>query len=575
MIYKLFAIKFKGSILQRVAKCKPLVYWMICAAVGISGCTGHSVEDYKNEADRKVYNIIDQKWQKDFGSQVNYKISDTPASPNAIQIEKAVPPSGVLTLPRAVALATAHNRLYQLEKEILYISALDLVLARHEFEPRFFGKATGGYAKAGGKDLVGLGTGFDADQAIQEATEPKFDPDRLLEEPTGTGIGFDQLLASGAIISTEIAIGWGRILAGDTAGEALASILRATVTQPLLRGSRRRVVMENLTQTERNTLYQLRTFNRFRKTFVVSIISQYYWVLQKFDAVRNAENNYNTLQWLYERVEKLTNAGRLPPFELDRVGQEKLLARDRCLQAQKEYEQALDEFKIAVSLPTESQFQLDANELEALRAAKMTSPNFSEADALDTALSLRLDLSNSVDAIEDAHRKVLVTADAFGAELNLVARVYAPSQDVTSDAKYFTDWVQTLLELDLPLDRVAEQNVYRKALITLNQQHRQYEEAIDMVVLEVRQAYRDLTESAQRYRVQSESLELASERFEKTFLLLQYGRANTRRVLNALDDLLDAQNAATQALVDYTVATLNFYRDTGVLQVRPDGTWEL
>jgi hypothetical protein len=45
-------------------------------------------------------------------------------------------------------------------------------------------------------------------------------------------------------------------------------------------------------------------------------------------------------------------------------------------------------------------------------------------------------------------------------------------------------------------------------------------------------------------------------------------------VLDAQGDLFDAQNTATEALVAYTVATLNFYRDTEVLGVRPDGMWE-
>jgi hypothetical protein len=54
----------------------------------------------------------------------------------------------------------------------------------------------------------------------------------------------------------------------------------------------------------------------------------------------------------------------------------------------------------------------------------------------------------------------------------------------------------------------------------------------------------------------------------------QYGRASSRRVLNAQNSLFNAQNAATEALVKYTVATLNFYRDTGVLQVQPDGMWQ-
>jgi hypothetical protein len=56
--------------------------------------------------------------------------------------------------------------------------------------------------------------------------------------------------------------------------------LSASVTQPLLRGSGRQIVQENLTQAERNALYQIRSFNRYRQTFVVSIVNDYYRVLQ-------------------------------------------------------------------------------------------------------------------------------------------------------------------------------------------------------------------------------------------------------------------------------------------------------
>lgn len=555
---------------------KKLFYSIICSLLGlyfIAGCNAPT--DYKAEADEKVYNIIDRKWDESFGSQVNYKISDTQPSPSDIQIEKAVPASGILNLPQAVALATAHNRQYQLEKELLYIAALDLMLARHEFEPHFFGKAAGGYAKAGEKGLAGLGTGFDPGQAIQEATERRFDPDRLLDEPTGTGFGFDRLLTNGALISTEIALGWGRILTGDMAGEALASVFRTTITKPLLRGSHRKVVMENLTQAERNTLYQLRCFNRFRKVFVILVISQYYMTLQQLDFFRNAQSNYETISNLHQQVEKLVKAGRLPPLELDRLHQEKLQALDVLVQTEKIYKQALDELKITLSLPTTVELQLDPNELEALRAAEMTYPDFAEDQAIDTALSQRLDLANSADAIADAERKALVAADGLGPELNLVARTYIPSRDITSDSRHFTDWAQALLEMDVPFDRVLEQNLYRKALITLSQKQREYEQASDMVTLEVRQSYRDLTEAAQRYRVQTEALELARKRYDNTLLLLQYRRTNSRRVLRAQRDLFDAQNTATEALVNYTIATLNFYRDTGVLQVRPDGMWQL
>jgi outer membrane protein TolC len=538
----------------------------------LSGCS--SPADYKTEADEKVYNIIDQKWDEKLGSKVNYKISDTEPTANDIEIDKVIPESGVLELPYAVALATAYNRQYQLEKEQLYISALDLMLFRHEYEPQFFGTARGGYAKVVGEDITAVETGFESERLVQELVERQVDPEDLLNRPTGTGVGFNQLLSTGALISTEVAVGWWRILAGDLAGETLASILRASVVQPLLRGSDRAVVMENLTQAERNTLYQLRTFNRFRQTFVVSIINQYYTVLLQHDVIENARNNYEALEGLYERTEKLAKVGRVPRYELERIGQEKLRARDILIGVEKGYKQALDEFKIELGLPATAQFELDDGELEVLHKAGLAQPDFSEADAIETALSLRLDLANSADSIVDAYRKIAVAADGFNAGLNIKAKVGIPSTDATADAEIFADNIEAFLELDLPLDRALEQNIYRKALITFNQRKREYEEARDLITLEVRQAYRDLMEATERYRVQLDSIALAQKRFKDTSVLVQYGRANTRRILDAQDNLFDARNAASQALVNYAVATLTFYCDTGVLQVRPDGMWQ-
>ena len=456
--------------------------------------------------------------------------------------------------------------------------------------------------------------------------------------------------------------------------------------------------MENLTQAERNTLYQIRLFNRFRKTFVVSVISQYYLVLQQYDFLKNAENNYKILTDIYSQTEKLAAAGRLPRYELDRVRQDKLQALDELVLAEKDYKQALDEFKITLSLPTGAEFKLDENELAALgivnkpdfpknkeetkndlttevldlleevldlleevldlleeelelialiqlgeddhgqnnsqtqdtyaqlekihprvldelkinpasladaelQSDQENETAFSETDVVETALALRLDLANKADAIYDAERKVQVAADGFRGELNLFVGVDATSlagsselpvvgaldDDFVADRdrpnplrrlrdnnplRSFQDQSEIGIDLELPLDRVAEQNIYRKALITLSQRQREYEEMVDWVTLEVRQAYRDLTKAAERHRVQLESLELAQKRFNNTLLLMQYGRANSRRVLNAQADLFRAQNAATESLVGHTIAMLSFYRDAGVLQVRPDGMWE-
>ncbi len=469
-----------------------------------------------------------------------------PSSPDDIQISKTIPAGSVLSLSQAAAMATAHNRDYQLQKETLYTTALDFRLARHQFETQYFGGPSGGYDADWNDEVLGVESNW----------------------------GFNRLLATGTQISAKISSAWLEVLTGNMEG-GLTSILTASVVQPLLRGRDPKVVLENLTQAERDTLYQIRSFNRFRRMFVVSVITQYYQVLELYELANNAEANYNALAGLKNHVEKLVNVGRLPKFELDRVRQEMLKTRDIYIQSKKEYELLLDLFKITLGVPTTAAFRLDEGVLQELKTKDIRNLDFDEGNAVETALFRRLDLANSADVVLDAQRKVYVAADALRADLSVtgMTNIASPKQGNRQTMQSAEDY-NLDLDLNWRLDRVAEQNIYRKALITLNQRQREYDLAADTIKLEVRQAYRDFAEAVERIKLQSEAASVASERYRKTSLLMQYGRASSRRVLDAQDSLFEAQNEAIKALVNYAIATLNFYRDTGVLKVRPDGMWQ-
>ena len=528
---------------------RPLIGVVSCLASLLIGA-GCSTEHYKAEADEEVYGILDAKWGEGLGSKVNYRISDVTAGPNDLSPSYTLPASSVLSLADAVAAATANNRNYQTQKEDLYLKVLNLTLARHSFARQWFGTIDAGYTRGS-------------------------DGEKLEIDGDGTKLGFSQLLADGAIISTGIAIDWIRFLTGSPRA-SLGSVLSASITAPLLRGSGRKIAQENLTQAERDALYQIRSFNRFRKTFVVSIATEYYRVLQNRDAVTNAENDYERAVESKDRLEMEAQAGRKKPFEVDQAQQRVLQAGDSLVRTQERYEQSLDEFKVKLVLPTDEEIELDQNELKALEEIGITQPYYTLDEAVETALLRRLDLATSEDKVDDMVRKVAVAADNLGAELNLTGGLTVGSTPETDYARLqFHRGTYTLgLAADLPLDRKAERNAYREALITLERQHRAYENDTDNVKLGVRDAYRELKKAAETYRIQVNSLQLAQRRVESSSLLLEAGRLTTRDLLDSQDDLLTAQNQLTAALVGHIIAKLNFFRDIGVLQVRPDGMWE-
>lgn len=531
-------------------------YICLTALYGAALFCGCSTEKYKSEADDQTYGIIDRMWDDDFGQKVNYKISDVQPSPNDMTVEPNVPVTGMITLPQAVALATTQNRDYQRQKENLFLTALDLTGVMHDYEMQWFGTIDAFYLKNRQTSTNG-----------SESTEEQL--------TQSSGLGFNQLLADGTQISMAIALDWGRFLTGDPR-ESLASVLTATVTKPLLRGAGKKIALESLTQAQREVLYQIRAFNRYRKTFVVSVVNDYYRVLQRLDEVKNAESNYGRRGQSKERLLMEAEAGRRDSFEVDQAVQDWLRAGDSLVQARESYRQSLDEFKITLALPTDANIYLDPNALQQLRDAEIIDVPYSVDEAVDTAMLNRLDLATSADKVDDAVRKVVIAEDNLGAELNLVASAKVDSTGRTKFARlpvHLGDY-SLGLEADLPLDRLAERNAYRETLIVLTQAERQYDLDRDNIALGVRQAYRQLDEAAQRYIIQKNSLELAQKRVESTTMLLEAGRATTRDLLESQDALLEAQNSLTAALVDHAIAKLNFYRDIGVLQVKPDGMWQ-
>ncbi len=532
-----------------------LLYWGlgIVAIFCIAG--GCSSEHYKAEADKEVYQIIDSKWQGSFGSKVNYKVSDVPASANDVQIKNAVPSSNAISLAEAVAMATAHNRAYQTQKEALYLSALSLTDERHKYARQWFGTIDGSYVSRAGEEETSVsGTG-----------------------ENNTLVGFDQLhlIGDGVLVSTGLAVDWIRFLSGDPR-TSLRSVLSATVTAPILGSGAGKVAREQLTQAERQVLYDIRSFNRYRKTFVVNIVTAYYNVLQQRDVVTNAENNYKRTVESKERLEMESEAGRKSRIDVDEAEQNVLAAESRVVAAQERYEQSLDVFKISLSLPTDANVALDQNELKILEEMGISEIEFTLEESIETALLQRLDLYNSADSIDDALRNVHLAAEGLGPQLNLTGGANAASREESNFSSFqFNRGTYSLgFDADLPLDRKTQRNDYREALIRLERQQRQYEEDMDSIKLAVRGAYRRLKETADRYKIEKNSLKLADERVEMNKVLLDAGRVTTRILLLSQDSLLAAQNNVTMALIDNLDAKLSFYRDVGIMQVRPDGMWE-
>lgn len=588
------------------------------AILGIAATTNScSTTHYKNAADKEAYKIIEQGTPKVPGMPGEFSIDE--ASPFDLEHlpvfeetvsflgEAAANEAGahVISLEQALSLAVLHNREYQNQKEALYLAALSLTLERHRYDPIFSGSVSGSYVRTtvDSSEVRPLGEAINSGPGLARQVELLAgSPGGLLssyadlvkaagdlagltqaentivDERSVTGdaaIGVSMLLKGGATIAAGITSNFLRFLTGDPRADA-SSALFADITQPLLRGAGKKVAAERLIQAERDLLYQLRTFARYRQEFTVQIASRYYSVLQLRDT---ANNNWQSLQRFHVNVEReraFAAEGKRTQSELGRLEQALLTNENTWIGSVRNYKQRLDEFKIDLGLSTDTKVILDDQELVQLKERGIMHPTITPEDASKVALAARLDLYTQQDKVDDAQRKVVVAANALKPRLDLVAGADVLSTPGNQFLKADFDraaW-SAGVDVELPFDRKPERNVYRSALIANERAKRDLTLAEDGIKLDVREAWRTLDQAKRSYEIAAKSLELNIRRVEEQNLLAELGRATALNQVDAQNDLNTAENALTNALVSHTVARLEFWRDMGILFIKENGQWE-
>jgi outer membrane protein TolC len=543
-----------------------VVLLLSCSLLFWEGC---STSYYKKAADKETYAAIDQKGKGIPNMDQHFTIDQTnkvslEGLPIATEVEEALGKdgesergAGIISLEKALDIAVHNSRTYQSAKEQLYLQGLSLTLARHEYTPIFFGR---------GNALYGV-------NAVNETSLS----DNVVEQRQVSGsatTGFDWLLKTGGRLSAAVTTDFLHYLSGSP-DTVTSSQVAATLVQPLWGGAGYQVAMENLTDAERNLLYAIRDFSRFRRTFSVQIASAYYGVLQNRDTVRNSYLGYQSFKKSAERTRALAAEGRTKQAEVARLEQQELSNQSAWISAIRSYKQALDSFKIQLGLSTDLNVILDDQELHDLQ---ILDPDITAEEAQKVALNTRLDLYNVRDRVDDAARQVYLAADGLKPQVDLVAGAgfasdpnkhnYFPTPDVN---RY--RW-NAGLNVDLPLERKAQRNNYRASLIAQQAAERQLEQRVDEIKLEVRDGWRSLDQARRNYEINEIAVKLGERRVEEQTLLSELGRGTAEAQVSAQNDLVASKNALTAALVGHTIARLQFWNNLGILYIKDNGQFE-
>ena len=198
--------------------------------------------------------------------------------------------------------------------------------------------------------------------------------------------------------------------------------------------------------------------------------------------------------------------------------------------------------------------------------------------AAEQAVRYRLDLKNQKARVMDSRRDLEIVADQLESKFDLVLEGEVNTKPLGDTNKPFDFRAKQSrfrggVQIDTPLDQVAERNNFRAAQIGYQRARRNYVALEDSIKLDVRQAVRTLIAKADEISQRQRRIQYAARELE-----LSATEADaTQRGLslnNALRSLNRAQDELIENWLDYETTRLNLYRDTGLMQINEVGFWE-
>lgn len=459
---------------------------------------------------------------------------------------------------RTLDLRTAWRQTQLTAREFLnaeedyILTAIRLLVERHAFDLQLFGNTTAA--------VDSTNTPGEFNQSV---------PLSILNQ-----LGLTKNLPDGGrVAATMIWEATDLLRTSSTGRYTQASRLVLSGDIPLLRGAGA-VAREELIQAERELVYAARTFEDFRRSFLVQVARDYFALVQQQALIRNQERQLESLRQLQQRTAALVEAGRLAEFERNIAASRVLQAASTLTSLRENFILATDRFKVRLGIDAESAVQI------APFVLTLPEPDITPEDATRLALDYRLDLQTRRDRLEDARRTVafrksdlLPDARLFGSS---TFRTKPSSSDEFAPREggfvYEPEDIQLRggISVDWGLDREVERLTVRQAQILQQQRERDLSLTRDNIIVEVRARVREIDRARFALKLAEESVTINRRRLEEQEL--KKDEVTAQQVVETENDLLAAENSRDQAVTDLRNAILNYLVSSGQMRVARDGT---
>jgi outer membrane protein TolC len=569
---------------------------ILALAAAVALCGGCTLKQYAHQADSAAYRAVAGGQVASLGRSEPFDVNYSPYATSAgtedehheISIGSRVVPLGgdselvPLTATECLLVAFRNSRDLQDRKEDVYSRALELANLRRGWDVPLFAGAVSGEISHETDENVPVVQNFevpDPSDPPNTKTYTRLDNDTQEESSASAGLeaSLTQRFVNGGELILAATLDWALDLIpapGADRNNSAVTVLKANFTQPLLRGAWRGLAYEPQYRLERDFLFAVYDYARFRETFAATVYSGYYAVLTQRDQLENARMSIERQKTTLAVTKVQVEGGMLSRVDEDRAEQALLSAQISYEQSVQSYNNALDRYKIVLGLPVEA--RVDVDYPAALNELKTVGPRpvgLDESQAVAVALATRPDVLTQEADVRDAARDVEIAADNFLPQVDVELGISAQNDGPRDFQNVRFDRNQRVARLtfDYQLDQTDNRDDYRLSMIAFDRSRRDLSRFLDNVVLDVRSAYRQLVQSKETYELNERSVEIATRRHRLAQLQQKEGELSPVDVLDAESDLLNAENGRTSALVSYNNTRMAFLADLGFLAVDEEG----
>lgn len=474
--------------------------------------------------------------------------------PDAYSPVVKIEPTGPLsmTITEAVFISLEKNKSLVVQKLNPQINRTVEQQAQSVFDPDFKGIVSGGKTRLESPPSPG-GSPF-------KSTEKTFGADALLSEflPTGT-----TLLLNGST---------NRLDESYADDPFMSTRLGGGITQSLLRGFGTAVNLVAVNQARIDTKISQYELRGFVESLVAQVEETYWNYALAEKSIEIVKQAMQVAEEQQQEIEERINIGKLARSELAAAKAETALRRQNLIFAENKLAQTRLELLrllnpegndiwgreiILKSEPTTAAIELDPVETYILRGLQMR-PELNQA---------RLQIDRNELEIVRTRNGLLPQLDLF---ITLGKTGYADSfgdsaRNIFKD-DYYDVAAGVILEYP-PINRLARAQ-HQQAILSRQQAQEALDNLAQLVEVDIRSAYLQITSMQQQVIATKASRELQEEKLRVETGKFEVGKSTSILVAQAQRDLLQSQITELLAIISYQIAIVELYRFEGTLLMR-------